>query len=439
MRAHVGTWRVRRTACRLAPFPSQDVGPRGGTTKDEDKACRKIAARLGHAALTHDEAQRLLAEYAAGALDHASSVGVRSHLATGCAECLGTLFRLPVGLPLPAERGSGIVGDDETAPNRRRTTLTVVALAVAVAAFAAWPIVDLQRRESTQRREATTLAARLGELESARLALGGRLEDLGRGLTATEHQAARHARRVRRTAAAGEDLKRALGTAEERLAGLLQMLGEGETHATKPLPTSPSLAVSVPPADPERELAAPVGGASRGGGPCAAFSGAAGAVCTSFCESLDCDATPGPACDRLRARFERLTGNGSLPCDAATVAEDITPCDQMHLDVWTFAVRAGERHSVSADTVDAASAADLCLLGSCQGGSETFFGDDQVGCSFALPGFGCPRTTLAAAADGVCTVAVTLCSSRCSDPSTARYRLTVDGVHALTLVADDAS
>jgi len=49
--------------------------------------------------VSHDEAQSLLAAYAAGTLAEAEAEGVRAHLASGCIQCLTSVFARPVGLP----------------------------------------------------------------------------------------------------------------------------------------------------------------------------------------------------------------------------------------------------------------------------------------------------------------------------------------------------
>jgi hypothetical protein len=123
-------------------------------------------------------------------------------------------------------------------------------------------------------------------------------------------------------------------------------------------------------------------------------------------------------------------------CPVGPVTEDLSPC--FTFDDWEFEVIAGEAVFIEADTVDAATAADLCFFGSCPG--NFFGGDDNVACTFPPPAFSCPQDSFVASTGGTCTIAVRTCSSACADPGMANYSLTVqrDGVFAdLTLVGDD--
>jgi hypothetical protein len=124
---------------------------------------------------------------------------------------------------------------------------------------------------------------------------------------------------------------------------------------------------------------------------------------------------------------------GGLVCPAA---EDLSPCDAR--DFWEFDVTAGETVYIEADTVDAATAADLCFWGNCP--ADSFSGDDNFSCTFPPPSYSCPRDTFVATASGTCTLQVRTCSSACFDSDTANYDLTVelDGINAmLTLTGDD--
>ncbi len=122
------------------------------------------------------------------------------------------------------------------------------------------------------------------------------------------------------------------------------------------------------------------------------------------------------------------------------VSEDLTTCSPPVTDTWTFSATAGQTVAISADTVDAGTAADLCFIGECAG-VDFFSADDNVACSFPPPGFACPTTTFVATASGTCTVNVALCSSACANPATANYALTVTlnaSPALLTLTVDDA-
>jgi len=124
-------------------------------------------------------------------------------------------------------------------------------------------------------------------------------------------------------------------------------------------------------------------------------------------------------------------------CPVGPVTEDLSPC--FANDFWEFDVTAGQTVFIEADTVDAATAADLCFFGNC-GGVDFFGADDDFSCTFPPPAFSCPRDTFVATTSGTCTVEVRTCSSACADPGMANYSLTVqrDGSFAdLTLVGDD--
>jgi hypothetical protein len=122
-----------------------------------------------------------------------------------------------------------------------------------------------------------------------------------------------------------------------------------------------------------------------------------------------------------------------IPVTSAT--EDLTTCEPPVTDQWTFQVTAGQTVLVHADTIDAATAADLCFQGTCTDGTS-FYGDDEVSCTFPPPAYACPETSFVASSDATCTMNVMTCSPSCADPSTARYRLDVTGSD-LVLVEDD--
>jgi cysteine-rich repeat protein len=132
------------------------------------------------------------------------------------------------------------------------------------------------------------------------------------------------------------------------------------------------------------------------------------------CDLPDDSACPG-ACEAA------ICLCGPLPFSPVT--EDLTTCSPAVTDTWVFSVAAGESISVNADTVDAATAADLCFSGSCP--SQPFSADDNTACTFPPPSYACPTSTFTAPANGVCTVNVTLCSGACADPATANYQLRV--------------
>jgi hypothetical protein len=49
--------------------------------------------------VTHEHVRILLPRYAAGDLTSPDADAVRTHLATGCTDCLEALFRMPIGMP----------------------------------------------------------------------------------------------------------------------------------------------------------------------------------------------------------------------------------------------------------------------------------------------------------------------------------------------------
>jgi hypothetical protein len=373
----------------------------------------------------------LLADYAAGTLPVASADAVRAHLVDGCSECLDRLFGYPVGLPTAAVEPP----TRDTALRADRYTPLVLGLAAGVAALAAWPILDVERGREREQQHVKVLAERYDELERTRDELAERLEVLDREIEVAERKTLRQARIARTTAKRSEDVERQLETAQKRLGGLLHVLPPAAAEAPTRAPSAE--VVARVPSDPPPSSSGGGGALAGGPSPCIGLSAAPFGVCTAFCERLDCDSRPRDGCEQLRPRFARLTGTPLFPCESVTVAEDVTPCDRQRLDVWTFAARAGQRYTATADTVDNETSADLCLLGACESG-ESFSADDQLPCSFPRAGFGCPRATFVAPADGVCTVAVTVCSA-CAVPATARYRLTVEGVQAVTLAGDDVS
>jgi hypothetical protein len=357
------------------------------------------------------------------------AVAVRTHLASGCRDCLARVFAYPLGRAAVSHASPTPVARAAAALGRHRYTVLVLGLVVAVAALAAWPVVDVERLREREH-EVAMLTARYERLEHRREELSGRIAALDRELALAEKKASRQARLTRSTAKRSDDVRRQLEAAQTRLGALAAV--------------SPA-AAATPRAD-VRAVVDPIPPARAGGGggvagrpsACAGLSAAPFGVCTTFCERLDCDVHASGGCERLRTPFARLTGRSVFPCESVSVAEDVTPCDQHRLDVWTFTARAGQEFTATADTVEGATSADLCLLGTCEPG-QTFLGDDELACSFPRAGFGCPRATFVATGDGVCTVAVTVCSAACANAATAPYRLTIEGVQSITLAGDDVS
>src|SRR5688572_6297910 len=119
----------------------------------------------------HDQVSALLARYAAGDLDESEALRVREHLASGCAQCLDSVFQphqngdaanaAAVGNGGPVPMATVI-----TAPSSPRgLTLLLGVLAVLFAATTAWMWGRVAARERAERREAAQRAARVAELD----------------------------------------------------------------------------------------------------------------------------------------------------------------------------------------------------------------------------------------------------------------------------------
>ena len=120
----------------------------------------------------------------------------------------------------------------------------------------------------------------------------------------------------------------------------------------------------------------------------------------------------------------------------------LVPCEPAVIDRYVFDVRAGEQVVVRADTVDLATAADLCFgPGSGCTTGDDISGDEDVPCTFPSPTeFDCPEDSFTASADGQCTVEIAECIGDCANPALANYTLSVqrDSVDApVRLTADD--
>ncbi len=385
-----------------------------------DSGQRYIAANV-----SHDEIRRLLPGYAAGTIDDAGAGVVRQHIADGCLDCLGDVFSRPVGEPempvvAPAPPAPIIV---EPSPARRSRIVTV---SIFVAAIVAAVVTGGVRREKrVSETERASERAVLRDLTALRTTLADRLGALERAGAAAE-SATRQAEDAR---AAIADVARQLDSARDRIGELKQEMRHQDVAFREKQQNMEAVIARL---STKQRSSSPVGGV-RGG--CGSLQGPARDLCTTFCQVEQCDRRPGPECDGLRGRFQALTGSADLPCAVATVDDALTPCDETHVDVWSFDARAGQQYTVTADTVDAATAADLCIVGSCNG-TDPFAGDDEAPCHDA-PGFACPRTTFVALADVPCRVAVTVCSPGCANPTLARYELRVTGAAELTSVADD--
>lgn len=106
-----------------------------------------------------------------------------------------------------------------------------------------------------------------------------------------------------------------------------------------------------------------------------------------------------------------------------TARDFLAPCEG-NGDTWTFDASAGQHITIRVDTLDSATAADLCFHAACDG--TTAVGDDEAACSFPPSSFGCPSTTFIAPSTGSCQLTVAVCSKICSQAQRANYSLVVD-------------
>src|SRR5439155_21526367 len=157
--------------------------------------------------VTHDQLRAVLPPYAAGELDEGPAEVVRAHLATGCPDCLGALFRLPVGRPR-SRWEAGLRRERRLAP------ATAVVLALALAALVGWTIRDLRQREAERRAESVRAAARLIEVEIARAEAVARSDAFGRTLEAVRGEVAEARAAARGAAGERARLEAELAAAE---------------------------------------------------------------------------------------------------------------------------------------------------------------------------------------------------------------------------------
>jgi hypothetical protein len=376
--------------------------------------------------VTHDAVRELLAGYAAGVLSDAHSNVVRAHLAGGCLECLQDVFSRPVGLPLPAEVPPAKV--QVTAPlppvqprRIRDGRIVAGAFLVSLCSIAVAVSMITERSTRTPDGNAVELTRQLDQTQQLRTSLAGRLAQLERAAASAENMS-RAADDMRSSM---DELQHDLDAARLRIASLKRALRRQDSDFHEKQQSLEAVIASL-----SRHVP---GGGKTAETACDRVAEPARGICTAFCRVNDCHRNPGAACEPLRARYEELTGAHVPPCDVAIASDTLIPCETSHVNVWSFAVKQGQRYTISADTVEPGTEADLCLVGSC-GGHDTFAGDDEMACRSA-PGIGCPRATFKAPADASCVVAVTLCSPGCGERESAPYELTIEGTDALTLVA----
>jgi hypothetical protein len=176
--------------------------------------------------VTHDEARILLKSYGAGALDMAIATSVRTHLTSGCRECLDEVLRSPLhGVDTPKERITTSIHDavidtavlelpsevpfvtptEHAAPTPRRLSLLApLAGLVVLLAIASWATSQLKSRDARIADELNRLSARLVELEPMRADLSDRLATVTRELDELRE---RYDRERHRSVTVEEDLE----------------------------------------------------------------------------------------------------------------------------------------------------------------------------------------------------------------------------------------
>jgi hypothetical protein len=113
---------------------------------------------------------------------------------------------------------------------------------------------------------------------------------------------------------------------------------------------------------------------------------------------------------------------------ASPAAAALEGCDHETIqDRFVFFAQSGQQVYVNADTVDAATAADLRLRVRRPDGSELYEADDDFECTYPPPSYSCPEHTFSADANGLYTVEIYVgMSESCTDYSRANYALTVE-------------
>jgi len=141
------------------------------------------------------------------------------------------------------------------------------------------------------------------------------------------------------------------------------------------------------------------------------------------------------------AVFRESAPGASGPTLLSPVSETLETCEPAVIDRYRFNVTAGQNIQIGADTTSGASASDLCFgPGSGCNTGDAITGNDEVPCTFPVPGSGCPLDTFVAQGSGTCVVEVTECTSNCVNAAVGDYALHVtrNGNPAtVQFVADD--
>jgi hypothetical protein len=225
-----------------------------------------IRVGLSSAAVDHDEIRSLLSTYAAGQCGSDQSMLIREHLASGCGDCLRSLYSYPIGLPrrMPVEPAlepepapepdappspappippatvtvssttpAVAAREAPTPPDRGRLArglfISLIALlAVVLGPLAAWTISELRTREAITRNEAAQLAGQLRDAEAARAALAARILVLEGERDAARADAARQLDASREAAETNAMLTKDLEVLQGRIDVLLRDLQRRE-------------------------------------------------------------------------------------------------------------------------------------------------------------------------------------------------------------------
>lgn len=198
--------------------------------------------------MTHEELHALLPTYAAGTLSPQEAQAVRRHLASGCPQCLGDLFRRPVGMPrAPVER----------TPARARPgvgwLVGLGTVAVLLGFATTWLVASWRTGADTTGALLGTLRAQLERGQEERSRLAGRADALERELADVRAEEQSRAAEAASADAAREQASRDLAAAQERIATLARgvqrrdgeidrlLSGVDDVHALRELLTSPGV------------------------------------------------------------------------------------------------------------------------------------------------------------------------------------------------------
>jgi multidrug efflux pump subunit AcrA (membrane-fusion protein) len=159
--------------------------------------------------VSHEDLHPLLPRYAAGDLDEAEALAVREHLATGCPQCLETVFQPHQNGPSSGAAGAAGIASP-VAGASRGLAIAFGLLALLFAASTGWMFRLLSTRETERREAAERTAAREAEREAELDRARAELERT-RGDLEARAAAAATAR-----AAAEEDARRQTETAQRQ-------------------------------------------------------------------------------------------------------------------------------------------------------------------------------------------------------------------------------